>query len=90
MVPTITTNEVRLVWDPLDCILRNGEIIGYVVEYAPRSSTERKRMEVTNEEFTVSDLDIDIEYTFKIAAVNNFGVGPSKMVNIVPQGMSKF
>ena len=91
MVSTITTHGIRFVWDSLDCILLNGELIGYVVEFAPLSSTKRKRVDVRNEEFTANDLNIGVDYTFQIAAVNNFGVGPfSKLMVVTAQATSKF
>ena len=62
-----------------------------MVEFAPLSSRERKRVDVRNEEFTAYDLNPGVNYTFQIAAVNNFGVGPfSKLMIVATLEASKF
>ena len=55
-----------------------------MVEFAPLHSKERKRVDVTNEEFTASNLNPGVNYTFQIAAVNNFGLGPFSELMIIP------
>ena len=83
VVPTITPNRLTIVWDPLDCILRNGELLGYVVEFAPLSSMERRREDVRFEEYIANNLNPGVNYTFRFAAVNNFGVGPFSQLFII-------
>jgi hypothetical protein len=62
-------------WTGIDCPEQNGVITGYMVEFF-KHGTDATRMMVKSTAFTANRLDSGSLYVFRVAAVNEFGVGP--------------
>ncbi len=70
-----TPRSVTVSWDAIECIERNGNITGYMVEFRERGGA-RIPGEVVNQTFTASGLNPHTKYTFRVAGVNINGTGP--------------
>ena len=70
-------------WDSVECIHRNGLITHYIFSYGRGRDGENNQMNVTvnitdqddGGSFTASRIDPATKYIFKVAAVNEAGVG---------------
>ena len=73
----VTSNRIRIQWEPVDCKHRNGDITGYRVRYGEKGSSEGER----NTTFTsggmttLSGLTRGTLYTVEVAAVTRGGTG---------------
>ena len=75
-VTSITTStSVMVTWDTIECIERNGIIIGYVVEFQEQGG-DRIPAEAVGQNFTASGLNPATQYTFQVAGINSNGTGP--------------
>ena len=83
--------RLSISWDPLPCHLQNGaDITDYFIQYNVTSTNEVKIISTSDDRlscrqepvgpyrcyFTSSLLLEDLFYTFQVAAVNGYGVGP--------------
>ena len=71
-----TCDTIIIQWEEVDCIDRNGLIIGYRIR--AMTSGENDRIETVDDviEATISGLSPSTEYTVSVAAVNSQGTGP--------------
>ena len=82
---TVTVNSIRVQWEEMPCLHRNGEITGYTV--VARTSGEDDRVVNVNDgnarSATVSGLTPNTEYTLSVTAVNSAGTGPASEIDIM-------
>ena len=71
-----TTYTYSIVWstNEIDCLLYNGDIVGYTVDITNSSTTIT--INTTSMEVVTSDLVAGVEYSVTVAVVNVVGVGP--------------
>ena len=77
-VSTMTSSSVTVQWEPVDCIHRNGDIIGYSVQYGEQGGQSKQTVNVSGGatyEGTIFGLHASTMYTIEVAAVNSVGVG---------------
>ena len=75
---TVTSSIITVQWGPVDCILRNGDITGYSVQYGVHGSGNIQSMNVLGgitTEATISGLNSATTYSIEVAAVNSAGTG---------------
>ena len=76
-----TSTSVTISWNNVKCVHRNGLITHYTITYSPMDSTDQitDRVNITDPNnggsYTVSGLQPSTNYVFRIAAVNDAGVG---------------
>ena len=81
----VNSTTIEITWGEVDCTQRNGNITGYRVTYGI-SESEEVVINVTNQcTLVVMDLYPLTPYTFKVAAINNHGIGPYN-INSTPTG----
>ena len=76
---TVTSSNITIHWEPVECIHRNGDITGYIVQYAVKGGSERHNKTVTggdNTQTTIGELEPLTEYEIAVAAINDVGTGP--------------
>ncbi len=66
VVPTTTSRSIRVTWDAVECIERNGVITGYVVEFQRVDGTATTDGQVMGRIFTASGLRPFTNYTFRV------------------------
>ena len=69
---------MTVLWEPVDCINRNGDITGYSVQYGVQGSRSVKIIYIsggTITETAISGLNSSTYYFIEVAAVNNAGIG---------------
>ena len=77
----VTTTSITVWWGAVDCINQNGNITGYLVQYALQGSREGNRtVEIANGDSSggmhnISGLLVSTAYTIEVAAVNSAGTG---------------
>ena len=78
-----TCDTITVQWEEVDCIDRDGLIIGYKIR--AMTSGEDDRFETVGDvrEATISGLSPSTEYTVSVAAVNSQGLGPYSDVMMV-------
>ena len=64
---------IEVEWEPLDCILQNGRIILYLVQYEALGSNNT--ITVIGEQTIISNLMSFTTYSIEVAAVNSAGTG---------------
>ena len=71
-----TFSSVTLTWDKLDCVDRNGELTTYRIEYdTTTSNITGNDTNTTTTTFTVTGLNPNTTYMFRVAGVNSNGTG---------------
>ena len=65
--------SIRIMWEEVDCVQRNGRIIEYIVIISSNSNTYH--LTSIERYITVNDLVLDT-YSISVAAVNSIGIGP--------------
>ena len=73
-VSEVTSSSITVQWGPVDCIHRNGDITGYLVQYGEVEGTEAL-LRVVNSQVTITGLTPFTQYTVSVAAVNSAGTG---------------
>ena len=73
-VQSVMATSVVLTWNEMDCLQRNGDITGYMIQYV-RDSQLITDLSSTRT-YTVQELIPFTEYSFSVAAVNSVGTGP--------------
>jgi hypothetical protein len=78
-VSGVTSFSITLQWEEVECIHRNGNITGYLVQFrqADNDATFTVNMSESVTETTISKLIPNTTYTISIAAVNSVGTGKS-------------
>ena len=71
----MTSSSLTLQWGPVDCIYRNGDIIGYLVLYEAQGHNIIRVIseDVNGGMIDLSRLTPSTYYTFKIGAFSNAG-----------------
>ena len=74
----MTKSSITVQWGPVECIHRNGEITGYIVQYGVYGSETVRNMSIpegdTNRA-TMLGLKSATSYYIEVAAVNRAGTG---------------
>ena len=86
---TLTSSNIIIFWEPVECIHRNGDITGYIVKYAVKGSSERHNKTVSggdNTQTTIGELEPLTEYEIAVAAVNDVGTGPFSVIQAKSTG----
>ena len=84
------STSVRVSWNAIECIERNGVISTYIVEFEDLSGAA-VRGEVRDQTFTASGLTPHTTYSFRVAGNNSIGLGPfSKSMNIATDQDGKY
>ena len=72
----VNSTTIEITWGEVGCTQRNGNITGYRVTYG-NSELEEEVINVTDQyTLVVNGLYPLKPYTFKVAAINNQGIGP--------------
>ena len=71
----VTSFNVTVHWDPVNCIEQNGNITGYSVQYWVEESKTILIANVPMTEITISGFFCATNYYLKVAAVNSAGTG---------------
>ena len=93
----ILQSRLSIYWDPLPCHLQNGgDITSYIIQYGPTGTNETHSISTSDNRLSCRQEPIgpygcylnslllveDQMYTFKVAAMNGYGIGPfSSTVN---------
>ena len=88
MVSSVSLTSNRITWEEVDCHLRNGRIIEYIVIISNISLTYNL---TTSERYViVNDLVFGNLYNMSVASVNSIGRGPFSDHIEVQIGTSKY
>ena len=72
-----TSRTLTLDWTAIACLMRNGAITNYIIQYGEGSNrNETVDMTSTSLTFMVQGLKPFTEYTFTVAGVNSVNTGP--------------
>ena len=77
----MSTTSITVRWGAVDCIHQNGNITGYLVQYALQGSPEGNETvemaagDSSGGEHNISGLLLGTAYTIEVAAVNSAGTG---------------
>ena len=74
----VTSSNITVQWGPVNCIQRNGDIIGYSVRYGVRGNGSTQAVNISGgntTETTISGLHSSTTYTIEVAAVTSAGTG---------------
>ena len=74
MVFPLNKTSNKITWEEIDCHLRNGRIINYIVIISNNSITYN--LTSTERYIIVNDLVFDNVYNMSVAGVNSIGRGP--------------
>ena len=74
----ITSTNIAIAWDAVNCTERNSNITGYVVRYTPPSTSGTDSVMVagtgdTGGTVTIDELTPSTQYSIQVAAVNSDG-----------------
>ena len=88
MVSSVTLTSNNITWEEIDCHLRNGRIIEYIVIISNNSITYN--LTTTERYIIVNDLVLGNVYNIGVAGVNSIGRGPFSDSVEVQIGTSKY
>ena len=75
-VSDVTSSSITVQWGTVPCIHRNGDITGYSVQYGVVGSESTQTMTVSGDfSGVISNLESSTNYSIKVAAMNNVGIG---------------
>ena len=84
---TVTVNSIRVQWEEVPCLHRNGEITGYTVVARTSGMTDITEFVNGNaRSATVSGLEPSTQYTVLVAASNGASIGPATSINVETGG----
>ena len=87
----MTYSSITVQWGPVNCIHRNGEITGYLVQYEFQENGSTQTVNVSGDatnETTITELRAATNYSIKVAAVNSAGTGVySDAMFVVTEGI---
>ena len=86
-ISATSTITYRIVWSGIDCLLYNGDLIGYIVQIS--NSSTLFTINTTSAGVVISDLIAGVEYNITIAILNVVGVGPYSNTITFEAGISK-
>ena len=86
-ISAISTITYRIVWSGVDCLLYNGDLVGYMVQIG--NSSTSSAIITTSTEVVTSGLIAGVQYNIAIAIVNEVGVGPFSTITEFEAGTSK-
>ena len=72
---TSSSTSITVQWQEVECILRNGDITGYTMQYREVGSGSIQTVNVTDRTITISGLTTSTTYTYQVAAMNSAGIG---------------
>ena len=73
----VSSTAIDVQWSELDCALRNGDIIAYIVMRTGQVGDQQTVHVPGNQSsVTITGLDPLTEYIIRVAAVNRNGTGP--------------
>ena len=73
-ISAISATTYRIVWNEIDCLLYNGEFVGFTVDIS--NSSTSFTINTTSTQVVTSDLVAGVQYNITVAVVNVVGVGP--------------
>ena len=76
-VSSVTSSSITVQWRAVDCIHRNGDITGHIVQYGIQGSGSTVRKNVPGgaaTEATLTGLTSATAYYVEVAAVNSVGI----------------
>ena len=77
----MTSSSITVQWGAVDCIHRNGDLIGYSVRYGVLENESTQTRSVSDAtETTIAGLASSTLYEIQVAAVNSAGVGVYSIV----------
>ena len=88
MVSSVSLTSNNITWKDIDCHLRNGRIIEYIVIISNNSITYK--LTTTERYIIVNDLVFSNVYNISVAGVNSIGRGPFSDPVEVQIGTSKY
>ena len=88
MVSSVSFTSKNITWEDIDCHLRNGRIIEYIVIISNNSITYN--LTTTERYIIVNDLVFGNVYYISVAGVNSIGRGPFSDPVEVQIGTSKY
>ena len=88
MVSSVNLTSNNITWEEIDCHLRNGRIIEYIVIISNNSITYN--LTTTERYIIVNDLVLGNVYYISVAGVNSIGRGPFSDPIEVQIGTSKY
>ena len=88
MVSSVSLMSNKITWEEIDCHLRNGRIIEYIVIISNNSITYN--LTTTERYVIVNDLVFGNLYNISVAGVNSIGRGPFNDPVKVQIGTSKY
>ena len=84
ITPSVTSRSVNVSWNEIECIERNGMITNYTVEFSSLGGSVIPGVLMVNERrFIASGLTPFTNYTFRVAGINTYGVGPFSNVTTI-------
>ena len=86
-ISAISATTYRIVWSEIDCLLYNGDLVGYTVDIS--NSSTSFTINTTSTEVVTSDLVAGVQYSITIAVVNVVGVGPYSDDTVFEAGTCK-
>ena len=81
----VNDRAITIQWEPVECSLHNGEIIGYNVTYYPAGENSMPKSVVIHASdgtFSAMDLVFNTTYVFEVQAINSYGTGPPANANV--------
>jgi len=93
-VPTatsVTSTSIRIYWNEIDCIDRNGVIISYMIQYSSEDNTVRRvvNTQTNATSYNFTDLHPFTSYNITVAGVNSVNMGPRSSSVIRTAAISK-
>ena len=89
-VSSVTSSSITVQWRAVNCIHRNGDITGHIVQYSIQGSGSTVRKNVPGgsaTEATLTGLTSTTAYYVAVAAVNSVGIGVySESISILTEG----
>ena len=93
-VSSVTSSSITVQWRAVDCIHRNGDITGHIVQYGIQGSGSTVRKNVPGgaaTEATLTGLKSATAYYVEVAAVNSVGIGVySESISILTEGKNNY
>ena len=89
-VSSVTSSSITVQWRAVNCIQRNGDITGHIVQYRIQGSGSTVRKNVPGgyaTEAMLTGLTSTTAYYVEVAAVNSVGIGVySESISILTEG----
>ena len=86
-ISAINATTYRIVWSEIDCLLYNGDLVGYTVDIS--NSSTSFTINTTSTVVVTSDLVAGVQYSITVAVVNVVGVGPYSDDTVFEAGTCK-